>query len=122
MALRAFAVHTKYRESNEAKEAELLLKSSFFQPDAYTSYQSPKYWTRFAFWWPNLLTALDSLSLLGFTADDADIRRGIDWFINNQQPDGLWKLESGKEVKIKDLDERLWLGLAICRLLKRYYP
>ena len=121
MVLRAFAVHPVYQKSKEARAAGALLKSSFLKPDAYTSYQSPKYWTRFAFWWPNLLTALDSLSPLGFTKDDPDIIKGLQWFIDNQQPDGLWKLESGKEIKSRDAEDRYWLGLEICRMLKRYY-
>jgi hypothetical protein len=122
MVLRAFAAHSKYRESKEAKAAGDLLKSSFFKPDAYTSYHSAKYWTRFLFWWPNLLTALESLTYLGFKADDLDIKKGLDWFIENQRPDGLWKLESEKEISPRDKDERLWLGLRVCRMLKRYYP
>ncbi len=121
MVLRAFAAHPGYRRSQEAIKAAHLLKSSFFQKDHYTSYQSPKYWTRFLFWWPNLLTALDSLSVLGFTKDDPDIKMGLDWFIENRQKEGLWKLESGKEIKAKDLQERQWLGLNICRLLNRFY-
>jgi hypothetical protein len=121
MVLRAFAVHSKYRKLPEAKVAGTLLKSSFFQPDAYTSYQDLRYWTRFVFWWPNLLTALDSLSLLGFTKDDPDIKKGLDWFIANQQPDGLWKLESDKEIKAKVIEERLWLALSVIRVLKRCF-
>jgi hypothetical protein len=122
MVLRAFAAHPKYRQSKEAKAAGALLKSSFFQPDAYTSYQDPRYWTRFVFWWPNLLTALESLSLLGFSKNDPEIKKGLDWFIKNQQPDGLWKLESDKKIKPKDTEERLWLGLNVCRFLKRIIP
>ncbi|OGO01028.1 MAG: hypothetical protein A2Y90_05470 [Chloroflexi bacterium RBG_13_52_12] len=121
MVLRAFAAHPVYCKSKEAKAAGALLKSRFFQSDAYTSYQSPRYWTRFAFWWPSLLTALDSLSLLGFTKDDPDIIRGLHWFIDNQEKDGLWKLESGKKINSKDTEEMLWLGLAVCRMLKRYH-
>jgi hypothetical protein len=121
MVLRGFAAHSKYRLSAEAKAAGALLKTRFFKKDAYTSYQSPKYWTRFIHWWPNFLTALDSLALLGFTKDDTDIKKGLDWFIANQQSDGLWKLEHEKVVKSKDLAERLWLGLAVGRMLKRYY-
>jgi hypothetical protein len=121
MVLRAFTAHSKYRKSGEAIAAGALLKSSFFQPDAYTSYRSLRYWTRFAFWWPNLLTALDSLSLLGFTKDDPDISMGLDWFIDHQEPDGLWRLESNKAIKPQDAEDRLWLGLNVCKLFKRYY-
>ena len=122
MVLRAFAAYSSYRKSSEAQAAGTLLKSTFFKPDVYPSYKSPRYWTRFAFWWPNLLTALESLALLGFSKDDPDIKRGLQWFFENQQPDGLWKLESDKEISGRDWEERLWLGLSICRLLKKYYP
>ena len=122
MVLRAFAAHPQYCQSKEAKVAGVLLKSRFFKEDAYTSYQSPKYWKRFAFWWPNLLTSLDSLFHLGFTKDDPDIKKGLDWFIDNQQKDALWKLESGKQLSPKDTETRQWLGLNVCRVLKRYYP
>jgi hypothetical protein len=121
MVLRTFAAHSVHRQSKEAKDACLLLKSSLFKPDNYSSYRSPKYWARFTFWWPNLLTALDSLYFLGFSKDDPDISKGLSWFIENQQPDGLWKLESDKPVQAKDRTERQWLGLRVCRLSKQYY-
>ena len=121
MVLRAFATHPQYRKLTEAKAAGTLLKSSFFQKDFYTSYQSAKYWTRFIHWWPNLITALDVLSLLGFTKDDPDIEKGLNWFITNQQPDGLWKLESSKVVSQKDTLKRQWLSLNIYRVLPRFF-
>lgn len=67
MVLRAFAAHTVYRRSEEARVAGELLKSRFFLPDVYSSYKAASYWTQFLFWWPNLLTAMESLSLMGFT-------------------------------------------------------
>jgi hypothetical protein len=121
MVLRAFAAHPQFKKSSEAKTAGVLLKSSFFQPDFYTSYQAAGYWMRFIHWWPNLFTALDSLALLGFTKDDPDIKQGLDWFIANQQPDGLWKLDANKPVTFKDAPERQWLGLNICRVLHRFW-
>jgi hypothetical protein len=123
MVLRAFAAHPAYRKSDEARAAGALLKSSFFQPDAYSSYHAASYWTRFAFWWPNLLTALDSLSLLGFPANDPDISKGLQWFIDNQEPDGLWRLDYSRESPAdgKSAAARCWLGLAIYRMLQRYY-
>ncbi len=120
MVLRGFAAHSRSRRSREAGAAGALLKSRFFKPDAYTSYRSPKYWTRFLFWWPNLLTSLSSLALLGFSRDDPDIAKGIAWFLENQRRDGLWDLESGKPAKPKDREARFWLGLNVCRMLKKY--
>ncbi|MBN1570302.1 MAG: terpene cyclase/mutase family protein [Acidobacteria bacterium] len=122
MVLRSFAAHSKYRRSDEAKAAGALLKSRFFHRDAYTSYQSPKYWTRFAFWWPNLLTSLNSLSILGFSNDDPDIMKGLNWFLENQEKDGLWKLESTKPANPRDYEARLWLSLNIFRLMKKVFP
>ena len=126
MVLRAFAIHPIQRKTNEAKIAGDLLKSRFFRNDVYTSYRAASYWTRFQypFWWNNLLTALDSLSHLGYLKDDEDIKKGLDWFIDNQQPDGLWPLDvSKKERKVtpKSIREQLWVALAICRVLRRFY-
>ena len=123
MVLRAFAVHSKYRDSKEGHKAADLLKSRFFQPDAYTSYQDARYWVRFAFWWPNIVTSLDSLSLMGYSNDDVDVRKGLDWLIANQMPDGLWKLDYSKGAKEKasDISEKLWMALRIARIFKRFY-
>jgi hypothetical protein len=74
MVLQAFAVHPRYRELKEVKTAADLLKSRFFKADSYTSYKAASYWTRFLFWWPNLLTALESLLDLGYSEDDPDVR------------------------------------------------
>jgi hypothetical protein len=123
MVLRAFAVHPVYRQSGEARTAGKLLKSRFFQPDVYSSYKAASYWTRFVHWWPNLLTAMESLVLLGFTQDDPDINRGLQWFLENQQEDSLWESSySGKEVKqSKSYSlERIWISLRICQMLKHF--
>jgi hypothetical protein len=122
MVLRAFAVHPRYRSFREAREAGDLLKSRFFQPDVYSSRQAARYWTRFIHWWPNLLTSLESLSLLGFGADDPDIRGGLDWLIGHQGEDGLWRLSSDDTDQTPSprvYNERAWLTLRICRVLKQ---
>lgn len=125
MVLRAFAVHPKYRKSKEAKIAGTLLKSRFFQPDVYSSYKAASYWVRFLFWWPNLLTALNSLSLMGFSKDDPDIKKALDWFVDHQEPNGLWKITYVKGKKVieneKNRERKLWVSLAICRIFKRFY-
>jgi len=99
MVLRAFAVHPKYRRCKEAHKAAELLKSSFFKPGSYPSYQDAGYWVRFCFWWPNLVTSLDSLSLMGYSKSDPDIKRGVDWLVENQAEDGLWNLNYADDAK-----------------------
>ena len=125
MVLRAFAVHPKYSKSKDARIAGELLKSRFFKNDYYTSYKSAYYWIRFVFWWTNLYTSLDTLSRLGFSINDPDIRLGLEWFVNHQKEDGLWDLTymPGKSVKEnkKSTTERQWLSLNICRMFKRFY-
>ncbi len=123
MVLRAFTAHPGYRGAPEAMVAGELLKSRFFKPDAYSSYRAASYWVRFAFWWPNLLTSLDSLSRMGFTSEDPDIGAALDWFVEHQEPDGLWNLTyvEGKRAPDSEVnrDRKLWLGLAVARVFKR---
>ncbi len=123
MVLRAFAAHSKYRRSEAAKIAAQLLKSRLFQPDPYKSYHAASYWVRFQypFWWNNLVAALDSISLIDPSKDEK-IEEAIDWIIDHQQENGLWKetYVPGKEVDNAGVKEtRLWVSLAICRVLKR---
>ena len=128
MVLRAFAAHRRYRKTEEARKAADLLKSRFFQPDVYTSYKAASYWVRFAFWWPNLVTALDSLSLMGYSRDDPDIRKGLNWLVENQLSDGLWRVtyvegkkEGARSINEKTREIQLWLTLTVARIFKRFY-
>lgn len=125
MVLRAFAAHSRYRHSEAAKTAAHLLKSRFFQPDCYTSYQAASYWVRFQypFWWNNLVAALDTVSRIDKTMDAA-MEYALNWLAEYQEKDGLWKASyvPGKEVRNnKTRDAELWVSLAICRVLKRMY-
>jgi hypothetical protein len=126
MVLRAFAADPYHRYPEVATQAGKLLKSWFFKPDCYSSYKAASYWVRFIFWWPNLKTSLNSLSLLGFPANDPDIKKGLDWFIDHQQPNGLWNLtyvkdERGVKENQKNQKRRLWLTLDICNIFKRFF-
>jgi len=128
MVLRAFAIHRIYRECQEARKAADLLKSRFFQPDVYNSYHAASYWVRFLFWWPNLMTALNSLSLMGYSRDDPDIRKALDWFVEHQLSDGLWRLSyvKGTSERLDKRNDRtrerqLWLTLRIAQIFKRFY-
>jgi hypothetical protein len=122
MVLRSFAAHPHYSHSEAAWQAGILLKGRFFQADKYNDRKNPAYWLKFEypFWWNNLLTALDSLSRLGFSAQDEQIRKGIDWFITHQDLDGLWPTSygSGKNAA----KNRSWVGLATCRMLSKFMP
>jgi hypothetical protein len=128
MVLRAFAVHPTYRNSEAARTAAELLKSRFFQPDSYTSYQAASYWVRFEypFWWNNLVTALDSLSRMGLSKDDEQIKLALDWLRDHQEKGGLWRVsyatpqEKEKETA-KAREMKLWVSLAICRVFKRLH-
>jgi hypothetical protein len=127
MVIRAFTAHPQYRKSPETLKAAQLLKSHFFKEDNYSSYKHPDNWIRFEFpfWWNNLLVALDSLSLIGIPETDKDIEKALDWFISNQQENGLWKISYSKIHKAppnsKTDEERLWISLAVCRIFQRYY-
>ncbi len=121
MALRPFAAHHTRRSSKQAHKAADLLKSAFFQPDYYTSYKDARYWVRFMFWWPNLLTALETLLQLGYTIHDPDIQNGLSWLTENQQPNGLWRLDYCKKAKEKPSAEQYWLALRIVRVFRGFY-
>jgi hypothetical protein len=127
MVLRGFAAHSRYRRSEAAKAAAKLLKSRFFEPDRYTSYQAASYWVRFQypFWWNNLVAALDSISLIDPTWDEK-MEEALDWLIHHQEEDGLWKASyvAGKDVdNARTWETRRWVSLAICRVLRRVsYP
>ena len=120
VVLRAFAAHPRYRRRAEVLRAGEILRSGLFRKDAYPDRGTPEYWTRFAFpfWFTDLLSALDSLSLLGFTADDPQIRLGLRWLAGRQGRDGLWDV---KLLKTRDKDLRLWIGLAASRIFRRFH-
>lgn len=125
MVLRAFAAHPKYGQSVDARHAADLLKSRFFKPDVYTSLQDAHYWIRFEypFWWNNLVSVLDSLAKMGYSSQDAQIQKSIQWLIEHQQPDGLWKLNYFSDTPEKSsseiMERKLWVTYAICRILKQ---
>jgi len=127
MILRAFAVHDSYCVSVATLVAARLLKSRFFQPDAYTSYQDASYWVRFEFpfWWNDLVSALDSLARIGISAGDPDIRNALDWLVEHQEHTGLWKVsyarpEQAIREAAKSIAMQFWITLAICRILKYF--
>jgi hypothetical protein len=121
MILRAFAAHPEYRRVPEVISAGERLKERFFLSDRYYDRKAPSYWLKFQFpfWWPNLLTALDTLFWLGFDRRDDDIARGLAWFVENQAEDGLWETGYGSGKGAKRM--RSWVGLAICRVFRNFF-
>lgn len=127
MVIRAFSIHSAYKKSKYALTAAELLKSKFFRRDNWSSYQHPDNWIRFQypFWWTNIVSALDSISLIGLSKEDEDIKNALNWLIDHQEKDGLWKVSYSRIHKPPDdqktFDTRLWIGLTICRIFKRFY-
>ena len=121
IVLRAFAAHPSNRKSKEAMEAGKLLLSGFFKKDNYPDRGGKEYWLRFTFpfWFTDLISALDTLSVLGFSEDEHEIEKAFDWFVSQQKKDGKWELKILKGQN-KDVIQS-WLGLAICRIFKRVH-
>jgi len=81
---------------------------------------------RFKFWWPNIVTPLDIFSAMGYSKDESHIRKALNWLIENQCSDGLWKLSyaiNGKQDTVNGevSEERLWLALKVALIFKRFY-
>lgn len=118
--IRLYAAHPVYRNDPLAWRAGELLKGRFFQPDKYPDRKGAAYWLKFQypFWWGSLLTVLDSLSKLGFSARDPEIESGIGWFMSNQEESGFWPTGygSGKGAA----RNQAWVALAVCRVLKAF--
>lgn len=120
MVLRAFAAHPRHRTRPEALHAGELLKSRLFRSDKYSDRRGRDYWIKFTYplQFTDLLTALDSLGRLGFSADDPDIASAITWFREQQRSDGSFELNMRRGIGDRRLPR--WLGLAICRALLRF--
>jgi len=116
--LRAFAAHPSYRRSKEARHAGTLLASRFFRRDAYPDRSAPEYWGRvsYPFWFTDIVSALDSLSMMGFPKDDPAISHSLDWLRDRQDRKGLFRL---KLLRGKDKDLIYWVCLAVCRIFER---
>ena len=121
VVLRAFAAHNKYRKIKDAVAAAEILTSKFFKRDVYVDRRGLEYWERvsFPFWFTDIVSALDSISLIGPRPKyNFEIENAIRWLISRQSEDGIFKL---KLLKTGDPLLKYWESLAICRILKRYY-
>jgi hypothetical protein len=122
MVLRAFAAHPGYRATLAARSAGEFLTARLFAADRYPDRRAPRYWLEFSypFWFTDLVSALDSLSLVGFRPAHPAIREALAWLVAQQGSDGLWHLTMVRGTR--EPARTAWLSLAICRVVKRMYP
>ncbi len=120
MVLRAFAAHPSYRKTRDAQYSASLLASRFFEPDKYPDRQDSEFWTSFSypFWFTDLLSGLDSISLIGVDPEEVHVVKALEWFRTRQQENGLWRLRLRIMAGEKEPDA--WVTLAICRVFKRF--
>lgn len=120
MVLRAYAAHPKYRKTESAKKAGELLISRLFKSDKYSDRRGKDFWEKvsYPFWFTDIISALDSLSFIGFTRGNSQIDEALEWLKNRQTEEGLFDV---KIVRGADKDLPYWICIAVCRLFKRYY-
>jgi hypothetical protein len=118
MVLRAFAASPQWQKSKTAHQAGELLASRFFKPDLYNDRREAFYWEEltYPFWAVDILSALDSLSKLGFTLEDENIQKAFQWLISRQNKNGYW--EAG--FKKSTLEDHLWITLSMLRIIKQF--
>jgi hypothetical protein len=116
--LRAFAAHPRGCRSQEAIQAGALLASRFFKPDKYSGRDAASFWERvsFPFWFTDIVSALDSLSLLGFTASEPAVASALDWLRDRQRDDGSFAVRLLRAGA--DKDTQSWVDLAVCRVFR----
>lgn len=119
MVLRAFAADAAQRSSAEVRRAGGLLATSLYKRDSYGDRGDVSYWERvsFPFWFTDIVSALDTLSRLGFGADTPTIHAALERLREVQRADGTFAF---KLLRGKDKDLSLWICLAVCRSLKRW--
>lgn len=120
MVLRALAAHPEYRRLDETKKAGQFLADSIFTSDAYADRRGVEYWTRFAypFVYTDIVSALDSLSIIGGYGSHHRVREALTWLEAHQTSKGLFDIHitrGNKQISA------YWLSIAICRIYKRTF-
>jgi hypothetical protein len=119
MVLRAFAAHPAWLDTIEVRKAAELLATRLYKRDTYTDRGDVRYWERvsFPFWFTDIVSSLDTLSLLGFGPEIPTISAARARLRELQRADGTFAL---KLLRAKDKDLPWWICLAVCRTLKRW--
>jgi hypothetical protein len=118
IVLRAFAASSTWCRSKEAKKAGELVLSRFFKSDMYEDRAHASFWEEitYPYWATDILSSLDSLSKIGFSPEDENIKKALRWLQKKQTAHGYWR--SG--LKKSTLEDHLWVTLAVLGVLKRF--
>jgi hypothetical protein len=118
MVLRAFAASPKWKKSREARKAGELVMRRFFKPDAYEDRVLASFWEEitYPFWATDILCCLDSLSKIGFSPEEEEISKALEWLQKRQAPQGYWRAG----LKKSSLEDHLWVTLAVLGVIKRF--
>lgn len=118
VVLRAYAAHDVYRHSETAWIAARLLARRFFEKDTYPDRNRVADWTGFSFpfWFTDIVSSLDSISLIDPMVANDKLHQAKNWLIEHQEPNGLF---TGHLLKDRYHDLQLWYSLAVCRVCSR---
>ncbi len=118
MVLRALAASPTWSKSKEARKAGQLLLSRFFKPDKYNDRWLPSFWEEltYPFWATDILGSLDSLSKIGFSVENENLQKGLNWILKQQNKQGYWETGNPKS----SIEDHLWVTFAVLRVLKRF--
>ena len=115
MVLRAFAAHPAWRKHPDVRRAGALLATRLYRRDFYGDRGGVDYWERvsFPFWLTDIVSAMDTRSQLGISADTPSISAALH---RVQRADGTFAF---KRLRGKGDELDWWICLAVCRSLKR---
>ncbi len=118
--LRAFAFHPKHRRDEAAQRAAGLLASRIFKKDCYPDRSGPEFWRKINFpaWHTDVVSALESFSLIGVPSENPGAAKALAWIRSRQRADGLFHFYTLRNRSVINLDA--WLTLVVARILKRY--
>ncbi|MFC1640984.1 hypothetical protein ACFL2D_02970 [Patescibacteria group bacterium] len=119
IVIRPFSLLPQYRRRPEVVAAGELLKSRFFQSDKYPDRRTADFWEKlgYPYWQCDYLPVMDALQRIGFSKDDAEIKKVLEWFYKRQRADGIWKSQFKSGTRP---DTDYWVSLDFCRILKRW--
>lgn len=121
IVLRALSQHSDYRDHPSAKKAGNLLAKRFFKEDQYSARSAKEYWTKYSypFWWTDLISVLDTLSIMDYSNENPDISRALDYFRQTQNKEGSWDFYILKGKSFPNL--HWWLHYHLCLIFKRFF-